>query len=179
MTTPYVGEIRMFGFSRVPTGWAPCDGRLLAIAQYDVVYALLGTTYGGDGVNTFGLPDLRGQLPIHQGQGLGLQPYIIGQRAGTESVTLTTAQTPIHTHPMYATANSVTTGTPGNQVVPGALGGTDSMYATDLSGATPLTLQPTSVANAVPTGNQPHDNSMPTLTVSFCIALFGVYPSQG
>ncbi|MEW9573012.1 phage tail protein [Rhodanobacter sp. Si-c] len=179
MTTPYVGEIRMFGFNRVPTGWAPCDGRSLPIAEYDVLYTLLGTTYGGDGINTFALPDMRGRLPIHQGQGLGLSPYIMGKRSGTETVTLTAAQTPVHTHPVYASANGVTSNTPGNQVVPGAFTNTDTMYATDLGGAFPLTLQASTVANAVPTGNQPHDNTMPTLTVSFCIALYGVFPSQG
>ncbi|HUA79616.1 MAG TPA: tail fiber protein [Dyella sp.] len=179
MTTPYVGEIRMFGFNRVPTSWAPCDGRLMQIAGNEVLYTLLGTTYGGDGVNTFALPDMRGRLPVHQGQGLGLSPYIIGSRAGTETVTLTTQQIPVHTHPVYATTNNVSTNTPGNQLMPGALTNTDTMYATDLSGATQLALQSNTVANATPSGNQPHDNSMPTLTVSYCIALYGIFPSQG
>jgi microcystin-dependent protein len=179
MTTPYMGEIRMFGFNRVPVNWALCDGRLLSISQYDALYALLGTTYGGDGVNTFALPDMRGRLPIHQGTGLGLSPYIIGQRAGTETVTLTTPQLPVHTHPVYATTNNVSTATPGNQVMPGALTNTDTMYATSLTGATQMTLQPNTVTNAPPSGNQPHENTMPTLTVSYCIALFGLYPTQG
>ena len=179
MTTPYVGEIRMFGFNRVPTNWALCDGRLMPIAGNEVLYTLLGTTYGGDGSQTFALPDLRGQVPVHQGTGPGLSPYIIGQRAGTETVTLTTQQIPVHTHPVYATSNNVSTSTPGNQVMPGALTGTDTMYATDLTGAAQLTMQSTVVANAPASGNQPHDNCMPTLTVSYCIALYGVFPSQG
>lgn len=176
---PYVGEIRMFAFGRVPTNWAICDGSLLQIAQYQVLYTLIGTTFGGDGVNTFALPDMRGRLPVHQGTGLGLTPYVMGQRAGTEAVQLNTTQMPLHTHTVNATTNNVSTATPGNTVMTGALTNTDTMYATDLTGAIALTLQPTTVANPPQYANQPHDNSMPTLTVSYCIALFGVFPSQG
>jgi microcystin-dependent protein len=177
--TPYLGEIRMFGFSRVPTNWAPCDGRLLSISQYDALYVVLGTTYGGDGVNTFALPDMRGRVPIHQGQGIGLSSYVIGARAGSETVTLLTPQLPAHTHPVYATTNNVSTATPGNQVMPGALTNSDTMYATSLSGATPLTLQANTVGNAPLSGNLPHENTMPTLTVSYFIALAGIFPTQG
>jgi microcystin-dependent protein len=179
MTTPYLGEIRIFSFNRVPSNWAPCDGRLLPIAQYDTLYTVLGTTYGGDGVNTFALPDMRGRLPIHQGQGLGLSNYVIGQRDGTETVTLTTPQLPAHTHPVYATTNNVSTATPGNQVMPGALTNTDTMYGTSLTGATQLTLQPNTVSSAPQSGNQPHENTMPTLTLSYYIALYGIFPTQG
>ncbi len=94
MSTPYVGEIRMFGFSRTPSGWQTCDGSLLPISQYEVLYTLLGTTYGGDGVTTFAVPDLRGRIPIHQGRGNGLTPKILGQLAGTEQITLILNQIP-------------------------------------------------------------------------------------
>jgi microcystin-dependent protein len=176
---PYVGEIRMFGFSRTPVNWLPCDGRLLSIADYEVLYSLIGTTFGGNGQTTFGLPDMRGRLPVNQGQGPGLSNYVMGGQAGAETVTLTTAQIPAHTHPVFATANNVSTNTPGNTVMPGALTNTDTMYATDTTGATQLALQSNAVGMAPPAGNLPHDNTMPTLTVPYFIAVNGIYPTQG
>jgi microcystin-dependent protein len=176
MSTPYIGEIRMFGFGRVPTGWQACDGTLLSISEYDTLYSLLGTTFGGDGQSTFGVPDLRGRLPIHQGTGPGLSNYVMGQLAGTESVTLNQQQIPAHTHPMITTSAAATVLTPGNTLLPGAVSG-DTLYCTDLTGAVAATMSPQSTT---PSGNsQPHDNTMPTLTVQFCISLFGIYPSQG
>ncbi|GLQ45167.1 microcystin dependent protein [Dyella lipolytica] len=177
MSTPYVGEIRLFGFSRVPTGWLACDGSLQPISAYQTLYTLLGTTYGGDGVNTFAMPDMRGQIPLHQGTGLGLTPRVIGEVGGTESVTLTTQQMPLHTHTLNATTNNVSTGTPGNTVMPGALTNTDTMYATDLTGATNFTMAAAAVSTQG--GSLPHENTMPTLTVSYCIAFAGIFPSQG
>ncbi|RDZ28226.1 phage tail protein [Lysobacter silvisoli] len=176
MSTPYVGEIRMFGFSRVPNGWFACDGSLKSIAEYEVLYTLLGTTYGGDGINTFAVPDLRGRVPIHQGHGQGLGTYVIGQMAGSESVTLIQGQLPIHNHPLMATTALATTGAVGNTVLPAAVSG-ETMYVTDITGATGAAL----AANAIVAtgGNQPHDNEMPTLTVQFCIAWAGIFPSQG
>ncbi|WP_233840199.1 tail fiber protein [Dyella sp. 2HG41-7] len=176
MTTPFVGEIRLFGFPRVPTGWFACDGSLQSIAQYEVLYQLIGTTYGGDGVNTFALPDLRGSIPLHQGTGLGLTPRPIGQRVGSETVTLNTTQLPQHTHTANATKNNVSSKTPGPTFLPGTLTTTDTMYATNLTGASTFTM----ANNCVSTqgGSQSHDNTMPTLTVSYCIAYAGVYPSQ-
>jgi microcystin-dependent protein len=177
MTSPYVGEIRMFGFPRIPANWLPCDGRLLQISQYEVLYTLLGTTFGGDGVNTFGVPDLRGRIPLHQGTGPGLSPRIPGQISGAETITLTGPQMPAHTHPVYATTNNVSTSTPGSTVVPGALTTADTMYATDVSTAFSITMANNAVANQG--GGQPHDNTMPTLPVSYCIATAGIFPSQG
>ena len=114
MTTPYVGEIRLFGFSRVPTGWFACDGSLQSIAEYQTLYTLLGTTYGGDGISTFAVPDLRGAVPVHQGTGPGLSPRPLGLFGGTESVTLSTDQIPAHQHTPNATSNSASTvNTPG------------------------------------------------------------------
>jgi microcystin-dependent protein len=174
MSTPYVGEIRMFGFPRIPSGWVACNGALLSIAQYEVLYTLLGTTYGGDGVTTFAVPDLRGQVPIHQGQGTGLSPYVMGQRGGSNQVTLLTPQMPQHSH-----AFNVTTATAGSAnpsaLQPGSLAG-DTTYVTDTQGATPVQFAPQMVQQAG--GSLPHPNCMPTLTVSFCIATEGVFPTQ-
>jgi microcystin-dependent protein len=174
MTTPFVGEIRLFGFPRVPTGWFACDGSLLPISEYQALYAVVGTTYGGDGVTTFAVPDLRGRLPVHQGTGPGLPNMVVGQRAGSESVTLSTTQLPSHTHPMQATTADANAYVPGASVQLGALAG-DVMYATSIDGLSPLALSPAAVSPAG--GSQPHDNLMPTLTVSYCISAFGVYPS--
>jgi len=176
MSTPFVGEIRQFGFPRIPTGWQACDGSLLQIAQYDVLFNLLGTTYGGDGVTTFGVPDLRGQVPIHQGNGIGLTPRSPGQNGGQESVTLTTAQIPQHSHTWLATAGAATTATPGNTVILAAVPAPDTMYVTDTTGYAATPLAATSVQPAG--GSQPHDNMMPTLTVNICIATEGIYPAQ-
>jgi microcystin-dependent protein len=176
MSTPYIGEIRMFGFARVPNGWFACDGSLQSIAEYEVLYTVIGTTYGGDGINTFGVPDLRGRVPIHQGRGQGLSTYVIGQKAGSESVTLLQTQLPQHTPSLMATTVLATTGAVGTTVVPAALSG-ETMYVTDIAGANGATLSPNAIVSQG--GNQPHDNEMPTLTVQFCIAWAGIYPSQG
>lgn len=178
MSQPYVGEIRMFGFGTrgAPNGWQACDGTLLSIAEHEVLFALIGTTYGGDGQTTFGVPDLRGRLPIHQGTGPGLSNYVIGQKAGTENVTLIVPQMPAHTHAVVATSASATTGTPGVGVIPGAISG-QTMYVTDTTGGTPFTLAASAVSAT--SGSLPHENCMPTLTVQYCIAWAGIFPSQG
>jgi microcystin-dependent protein len=176
MSTPFVGEIRLFGFLRVPVGWLACDGRQLSIAQYETLYALIGTIYGGNGQTTFALPDMRGRVPLHQGTGLGLSPYVMGQIAGTESVTLLTQQMPQHTHIAHATTTAANAGTPASTLVPGTLSGTDTMYSSNLTGATAFNLENSVVSFTG--GNLPHDNTMPTLTVSYCIAFEGIFPSQ-
>lgn len=175
MSEPYIGEIRLFGFSRTPIGWQTCDGSLLSIAEYDALFVLIGTTYGGDGVNTFAVPDLRGRVPIHQGQGPGLSPYVIGQKAGTENVTLIGTQMPAHTHTMIATTAAATSRTPGTTLLPGAISG-DTLYVSDVAGAAPIGMAP--VSTSLAGGTLPHDNTMPTLTVQYCISLYGVFPSQ-
>lgn len=175
MTEPYVGEIRMLGFGRVPNGWFACDGSLVPIDQYQALYTLLGTTYGGDGQNTFAVPDLRGALPLHQGQGPGLTPRTIGERAGTENVTLITLQMPAHTHTLVATSAAASVDTPGSTTLPGAVSG-ETFYVTDVTGATAVAMEPTAVS--VSGGSQPHENCMPTLTVQYCIAWEGIYPTQ-
>jgi microcystin-dependent protein len=177
VSTPYIGEIRMFGFGTrgAPNGWQACDGGLLAISEYDALFALIGTTYGGDGQVTFAVPDLRGRLPIHQGTGPGLGTYTIGQRAGTETVTVLPTQMPAHTHAAVATSAAATSLTPGTTLLPGAVSG-DTFYATDLTGATAIAMSAQSTA--LTGGSQPHENCMPTLTVQYCIATQGIFPSQ-
>lgn len=175
MSTPFLGEIRMFGFGRTPSGWQACDGSLLPISEYSDLYTLLGTTYGGDGLETFAMPDLRGRVPLHQGRGPGLGNRIIGEVAGTETVTLVSAQMPAHTHPLLATSAAATALTPGSATLPGAVSG-DTFYVTDITGATPAAMSAQSTGLAG--GSQPHDNLMPTLTVQYCIALAGIYPQQ-
>ncbi|QAU24851.1 phage tail protein [Dyella sp. M7H15-1] len=176
MSTPFVGEIRLFGFPRIPTGWLACDGSLQSISGYEVLYTLLGTTYGGDGQNTFGLPDLRGRVPLHQGTGNGLSPRPLGQSVGTESVDLTIVQLPLHTHIAYATTNQANATSPSSSVAPGTVASTDTMYSSNLTGARSFNLENSAVTYTG--GSQPHDNTMPTLTASYCIAFEGLFPSQ-
>ena len=173
MSSPYVGEIRMFGGSFAPAGWAMCQGQELPISQNETLFNLIGTTYGGDGQNTFALPNLAGRAPMHQGQGPGItQNYVIGESAGVETVTLNTQQLPIHNHALVASGDGATAITGANGVLasPPQLG----MYiAGDPPGA--------SLNNATITpvgGNQPHENMQPYLVISFIISLFGIYPSQ-
>lgn len=177
MSTPYIGEIRMFGFGSrgAPNGWHACDGSLLPISQYDALFALVGTTYGGDGQTTFAVPDLRGRVPIHQGQGPGLSNYVIGQHAGTETVTVLPTQMPAHTHTLAVTSAAATAVSPGSGVMPGALSG-ETFYASDVTGATAIAMSAQSVSLAG--GSQPHENCMPTLTVQYCIATDGIFPTQ-
>ncbi|RUL63398.1 phage tail protein [Dyella dinghuensis] len=175
MSTPFVGEIRLFSFTFAPVGWQLCDGSLLSISSNEVLYTLLGTTYGGDGVSTFAVPDLRGRVPVHQGTGNGLTPRVIGQIAGTESVTILNAQMPAHTHPFIAATSIATLNAPAATAELGGLGA-DTMYSAT-SAAT--IVSPASATVSQIGGNLPHDNLMPTLTASFCIALSGIFPSQG
>jgi microcystin-dependent protein len=174
MSVPFVGEIRMFGFSRVPNGWLPCNGALMSIAEYEVLFTLLGTTYGGDGQSTFGVPDLRGRVPLHMGQGPGLSNRLPGMMSGSETVTLTVPQMPAHTHLLSVTTAAATLETPVGTALPGGVSG-ETLYVTDTSGASTLAMEDTAVTSSG--GNQAHENCMPTLTVQYCIAAVGVYPS--
>ena len=166
----YVGEIRLMPYMFAPVNWHDCDGSTMPINQYQALYALLGTTYGGDGVTTFGLPDLRGRVPVHVGTN-----YPLGQRSGTEAVTLLESQMPAHTHAMFASTVAATTGTPSNSVQLGSIT-TDTLYTNNLDGLSPLPIADTMITSSG--GNQPHENCMPTLTLRYCISLFGVYPTQ-
>jgi microcystin-dependent protein len=171
MAQPYVGEIRMFGGNFAPAGWMFCAGQLLPISENETLFNLIGTTYGGDGQQTFALPDLRGRVPIHQGQGSGLSNYTLAQTGGVESVTLTTNQIPIHAHTLMA-SNTGGSDNPNN-----------SFWANSTTGkpytAAPPVVQMNAATIAATGGNQPHDNMIPFLCVSYIISLFGIFPSPG
>lgn len=176
MSTPYVGEVRLFPYNFAPLGWLDCDGRLLSIAEYEVLFNLIGTTYGGNGQDTFGLPNLCGRVPVHQGQGGGLSNYVLGQSGGTETVTLTNAQLPAHTHSFNAVTSAASSPTPGSTLQLGSVSG-ETLYTSSITGIAGGTLAPSAVG--VSGGSQPHDNTMPSLVARYCIAWAGVYPSQG
>ncbi|MBX7220294.1 MAG: tail fiber protein [Blastocatellia bacterium] len=167
MATPFIGEIKMFGGNFAPLGYAFCDGALLAISQNDTLFIILGTTFGGDGQTTFGLPDFRGRVPIHAGQGPGLSAYPLGQKAGAETVTLAAGQIPAHTHSFSASTADATSNTPTTNVP--AAGGS---YAT-----TPGTTMNAAMVGTAG-GGQAHENRMPFLTVTFVIALQGIFPTR-
>jgi microcystin-dependent protein len=174
MSSPYIGEIRMFGGNFAPAGWMFCEGQQLPISENDALFTLIGTTYGGDGEETFNLPDLRGRLPIHQGTGSGGTTFVIGEAAGTEEVTLTTQQIPAHNHALLASTNVATTNQLGTNIPASLLAaGTSSAYGIDAPFGTinPDTVTPLG-------GSQPHTNFQPYLCVNFIISLFGVFPTQ-
>jgi microcystin-dependent protein len=165
MAQPYVGEIRMFGGNFAPAGWMFCEGQLLPISENETLFQLIGTTYGGDGQSTFGLPDLRGRVPVHQGGGLTL-----AEMGGAEEVTLTSMQMPAHSHPMLGSTNTATSPTPTNQVI-GTSTSIDSLINAQAS-------DPLAATEILPIGgNQPHTNMQPYLCVDFIISLFGIFPS--
>jgi microcystin-dependent protein len=175
--TPYVGEIRMFAGTFAPVGWFLCDGSLQSISQYQVLYAVLGTTYGGDGVSTFALPDLRGRIPVGMGQGPGLSNYVIGQKSGSENVTLLTGNLPSHNHSLNASGTIGTAAAPGTGSVFAKCPATFIGYLSPTaSGAVSRTLAPASVTNS--TGGQPHPNMMPGIGLNFIISWQGIYPQQ-
>ncbi|MFG6460231.1 phage tail protein [Roseateles sp. DXS20W] len=170
MSDPYVGEIRLFAGNFAPNGWALCQGQLVAIAENDTLFSLIGTTYGGDGQSTFALPDLRGRVPVHQGQGLGLSPRTLGQTGGTETVTLQSAQTPSHSHAALGSTAAASLGAPGGNVL--------AVTTAASYGAGPAATAMASSAISSAWGNpQPHENMAPTLTVNYIISLYGIYPS--
>jgi microcystin-dependent protein len=166
MGQPFVGEIRMFGGNFAPVGWMLCQGQTLSISENSVLFQLIGTTYGGDGQETFNLPNLAGRLPVHQGTG-----FVMGQNAGVETVTLTTPQLPVHSHPMSASLNNAASGTVTGNVV-GTVG------ATQIYREVPAAAAMVGQACTATGGNLPHDNMQPYLCVNFIISLFGIFPSQ-
>src|SRR5262245_21942103 len=165
MAQPYVGEIRMFAGNFAPAGWMFCEGQLLPISEYETLFQLIGTTYGGDGESTFALPDLRGRVPIHQGNS-----FILAETGGVETVTLTVSQIPAHSHPLRASASPGTPGEPTHRVLATATTGfayLNEAPTDDMAG--------TSIAPVG--GSQPHDNFQPYLCLDFIISLFGIFPS--
>jgi microcystin-dependent protein len=169
---PYIGEIRMFAGSFAPAGWAFCNGALMPISENDALFTLIGTTYGGDGQETFGLPDLQGRLPMHAGQGPGLsQSYQLGEKGGVESVTLSTQQLPIHNHAMLGSTDTAVTSVPTANVI-------GKSTAIDLF-VNAVPGDPLNNQAVTPTGgSQPHENLQPYLCISFIISLYGVFPQQ-
>jgi microcystin-dependent protein len=164
MSEPFLSEIKIVSFNFAPKGWALCNGQFLPINQNQALFSLLGTTYGGNGQTTFALPNLRGQVPIHIGNG-----HTLGEAAGTTSVTVNIQQLPTHTHLPNASSTNA------NQPIPAAalLGAANNAY---VAPAALVSLQPTSISNVG--GSQPHNNMMPYLVLNFIIALQGIFPSQ-
>ncbi|KIO51203.1 phage tail protein [Flavobacterium hibernum] len=171
MAVPYVGEIRMFAGNFAPAGWMLCEGQLISIAENETLFNLIGTTYGGDGQETFALPDLRGRVPIHYGKNITGSDYLLAETGGVESVTLNTQQIPTHTHSLIATTDLADTGNPGN-----AQFSTNPTGSKMFSNSNPtLALNPTTITPSG--GNQAHTNLQPYLCVNFIISLFGLFPS--
>lgn len=165
MAQPYVGEIRMFAGNFAPAGWMFCEGQLLPISENETLFQLIGTTYGGDGESTFALPDLRGRIPIHQGNG-----FILAETGGAEEITLTVSQIPAHSHPLLASTGPGTSSTPINNLT--AESPSISLYIEDAPSANmnPAVMSPVG-------GSQPHTNFQPYLCIDFIISLFGLFPS--
>lgn len=167
MAQPYVGEIRMFAGNFAPAGWMFCEGQLLPISENETLFNLIGTTYGGDGQSTFALPDLRGRIPIHQGNS-----FILAETGGAEEITLTVQQIPAHSHALLGSINTATTSSPASAVLSASPDVNTLPYGTD-NPAGPLNAQSVSSVG----GSQPHTNFQPYLCVNFIISLFGIFPS--
>ena len=181
MADPFVAEVRIFPFNFPPKGWAFCNGQLLPLSQNTALFALLGTFYGGDGKSTFALPNLQGSAAMHQGQGQGLSQRFIGEQSGSEQVTLLLTEIPVHTHNLQGSGSEATTATAAGNMP--AMGVYDNGQQNGLIGAysptTPANTQMAFQALAVSGGGLPHNNMQPYLTLSFCIALQGVFPPRG
>ena len=165
MAQPYIGEIRMFAGNFAPVGWMFCEGQLLPISENEALFQLIGTTYGGDGESTFALPDLRGRLPIHQGNG-----FILAETGGAEEITLTVNQIPAHTHPLLCSSGSASAQDPGN-----AVSAVSTAQAYFNAPDNPTNMSPQSIGPVG--GSQPHTNFQPYLCIDFIISLFGLFPS--
>lgn len=172
MSDPYIGEIRMFAGNFAPAGWAMANGALMAISQNDALFTLYGTMYGGDGQETFGIPNLNGRIPLHNGQGPSIsQNYIQGEQAGVESVTLTVQQMPVHNHAFLGSQDIAQNPQPTDGMI--AQSSVVKMFITDTASAQfdAQALQPAG-------GSGPHDNMMPYLVIGFIVSLFGIFPHQ-
>lgn len=172
MSDPFLGEIRMFAGNYAPRYWAFCNGQMLAISDYNALFSLLGTFYGGDGRTSFGLPDMRGRLPVCFGQGPGLSAYAMGQKSGVETVTLTTEQIPSHSHTLAASGAAAAVPSPTGALPADTTASSISLYAESAD----VELNAASISEEG--GGVPHSNLMPFLCVSFIICLQGIYPSR-
>ena len=174
MSQPFIGEIKMFGGNFAPNGWAFCDGQLLPISENDALFVLIGTTYGGDGETTFGLPDLRGRIPIHSGQGPGLSNRILSEQLGSETTTLTVNQIPPHNHSIPGSPSvGNSTGISNSTIAAGTIG---RVYTNDNTPSNLGDMNAGTITNVG--GSQPHNNLMPYLCINFIISLFGIFPQQ-
>jgi microcystin-dependent protein len=171
--TPFLGEIRLFGFGFAPKGWAFCDGQILPISQNSALWSILGVTYGGDGKSTFALPNLQGQAAMHPGQGPGLSLHDLGESAGSETVTLVESDLPSHAHQWTACPDPAAERTPGGALLARPLGG--DLYTFD---TTQIVQMAPNAVSVQPGGGQPHNNMQPYLTLNFCIALEGIFPAR-
>ena len=167
MSTPYIGECRLVGFNFAPVNWSICNGATIAISENETLFALVGTTYGGDGVQTFQIPDLQGRVPVHQGPS-----YVIGQRAGVENVTITTQTMPSHNHITLCGTNAGSSNSPQNNLP--ATNATTKLYVTTGAPDAPMNGAMIGLAG----GSQPHENMQPFLVMNWIISLFGVFPTQ-
>jgi len=166
MAQPYIGEIRMFAGNFAPAGWMFCEGQLLPISENDALFTLIGTTYGGDGESTFALPDLRGRIPIHQGNG-----FILAETGGAEEITLTVNQIPAHTHPLLASLALATDPNPANNIL-----ATTTQMEIYFADAPDANMAPQAISGVG--GSQPHTNFQPYLCINFILSLFGIFPQQ-
>ncbi len=164
MSTPFLGEIKIFSFSFAPKGWAMCNGQLLPISQNQALFAILGTTYGGDGQTNFALPNLQGRVPVHVGNGV-----VLGERGGEQAHTLNISELPAHTHAPVGSSSSASSASPAGDLWASLTSGS---YSSNPNTA----MNPASILSAG--GSQPHDNMSPYLALNFCIALQGIFPSQ-
>ncbi|SDC21833.1 phage tail protein [Pedobacter soli] len=179
MYEPFISFIGLFGLSFNPRGWQKCYGQIMSIAQNTALFSLLGTTYGGNGQSTFALPDLRGRAPIGDGQGPGLSPYVLGQIGGVENVTLISTQMPQHNHLVLANTDPGTTGVPAGNYLsasPKTGSGPNATVLNTYTTTANTQLNPSSIGFAG--GNQPHVNMQPYLTLTYCIATEGIFPSR-
>ncbi|WP_461054068.1 phage tail protein [Spirosoma arcticum] len=181
MTDPFLGMIALFGFNFAPRGWAFCNGQLLSISQNSALFALLGTQYGGDGVNTFALPNLQSRVPLGMGQGPGLSNYTIGQQGGSENVTLLSTQMPAHNHMLTGSGNAATVSDLRGSVL-ASTNGADTVNGDAVTvhayapAGNAVVADPSAITPAG--GNQPHENVQPYLAMNYCIALQGIFPSR-
>lgn len=171
---PYLGEIRLFAGNYAPVDWALCNGALIAISQNTPLFTLLGSIYGGDGRTTFGIPDLRSRVPIGMGSGTGLTARALGSMGGSETMTLTTADMPAHSHILYASTDAATVEDPTNAIP--ATVATGTQFLTQSTTVNPVTMASTMVSSTV--GNQAHPNIMPSMALNYIIALQGLFPTQ-
>jgi microcystin-dependent protein len=175
MSSPYVGEIRVFGGNFAPYGWALCNGQILSISENTTLFTLIGTTYGGDGQTTFGLPNLQGRCLVHQGTARSGTNYAMGEASGLESVTITPGQLPLHGHSFTGSSVAGTSADPGPTTTLAATPTGEPVYGTGTASKVSLASRAVSTAAG---GSQPHDNRQPYLAVTYIISLFGIFPSR-